>query len=398
MNADAIKQRIYSIDLLRGIVMMIMLLDHTRDFVHADAMRFDPTDVTQTSVALFFTRWITHYCAPTFVFLSGVSIYLQKMQGKTNSELSRFLWTRGLWLIFLEFTVVRLGMTFNFDYSSFVGVAQVIWVIGVSMIAMAALIYLPLRIVGMIGLATIVLHNLTDGIAVPPEIAFGGTPAPDLWQSLWIIVHQSGLVYGIFFAYPLIPWIGVMAAGFAFGVIFGWEAEQRRRLLLIVGVASTMFFVVLRYINIYGDLFPWSTQPNPAFTVLSFLNTTKYPPSLAFLLMTLGPAMIVLFLTDRIDGNALWQRICITFGRVPMFFYILQWFMAHGMGILLAYVAGKTPLLSPPFPGTEIPPDHGFALWVVYGAWLAGLILLYPLCLWWGNLKKRNKHWALSYL
>lgn len=398
MNADVIKRRIYSIDLLRGIVMMIMLLDHTRDFVHADAMRFDPTDVTQTSVALFFTRWITHYCAPTFVFLSGVSIYLQRMQGKTNGELSRFLWRRGLWLIVLEFTVVRFGMTFNIDYSSFIGMAQVIWVIGVSMVVMAALIYLPLRVVGVTGLVMIVLHNLTDGIAVPPEIAFGGTPAPDLWQALWIIVHQSGAVFGIFFAYPLIPWIGVMAAGYAFGVIFGWEPEKRRRVLLIVGVASTVLFVVVRYINIYGDLFPWSTQPNSTFTILSFLNTTKYPPSLAFLLMTLGPAMIVLFLTDRIDGNALWQRICITFGRVPMFFYILQWFMAHSMGILLAYAAGKTPLLSPPFPGTEIPPDHGFALWVVYAAWLTGLILLYPLCLWWGNLKKRNKHWALSYL
>ncbi|MBK6723027.1 MAG: DUF1624 domain-containing protein [Acidobacteria bacterium] len=398
MNADAIKQRIYSIDLLRGIVMMIMLLDHTRDFVHTGG--FDPTDVTQTSVPLFFTRWITHYCAPTFVFLSGVSIYLQKMQGKTNGELSRFLWTRGLWLIFLEFTVIRFAMTFNFDYSSFIGMAQVIWVIGVSMIVMAALIYSPLRIVGLFGLAMIFLHNLTDGIAVPPEIAFGGTPAPDLWQTLWMIIHQSGGVYGIFFAYPLVPWIGVMAAGYAFGVVFGWEPERRRRVLLIVGVASTVLFVVVRYINIYGDLFPWSSQPNPTFTVLSFLNTTKYPPSLAFLLMTLGPAMIFLFLTDRIDGNAAWQRICITFGRVPMFFYILQWFMAHGMGVLLTFLFGRNvgALQSPHMSGTGAPPEHGFSLWVVYAAWLAGLVLLYPLCLWWGNLKKRNKHWALSYL
>ncbi len=205
-----IRQRIHSVDFLRGIVMMVMLIDHVRDFAHAGALQSDPTNPDTTTVAVFFTRWITHFCAPTFVFLSGVSIYLQKLNGKTNAELARFLFTRGLWLIFLEFTVIRFSLSFNLDYS-FAGLGQVIWVIGVSMIAMAALVYLPVRFVGAIGVAMIVLHNLFDGIQVPPATAFAGTPPPDLSQMLWIILHQPGVVplfegaSRIFFAYPLIP-------------------------------------------------------------------------------------------------------------------------------------------------------------------------------------------------
>jgi uncharacterized membrane protein len=404
MNTEAVKQRIYSVDLLRGAVMMIMLLDHTRDYVHWAGLRFDPTDLTQTTVPLFFTRWITHYCAPTFVFLSGVSIFLQRMAGKSNAELSRFLATRGLWLILLEFTVVRFGFSFNLDYSFF-GMAQVIWAIGVSMIVMAALIWLPMRVAGIFGLLMIVAHNLLDGYQVPPNIAFGGQPPPNVSQSLWILLHQQGIVpltegSFIFVAYPLIPWIGVMAAGWAFGTLYLKEADRRRKQLYAIGVAATATFVILRFINIYGDPSVWSAQPSPEFTLLSFLNATKYPASLLFLLMTLGPAIILLALTDRIDGKAIWQRICIVFGRVPMFFYILQWFVAHGMGIGLSYFAGKQ--VAHYFvnlgPGMQIPDDHGFSLAVTYAAWLGGLIVLYPLCYWWGDLKRRKKHWVFSYL
>lgn len=406
METDVLKQRIYSIDLLRGVVMMIMLIDHTREFVHAGAMQFDPTDLSKTSVAVFLTRWITHYCAPTFVFLAGTSIFLQKLNGKSNAELSRFLWTRGLWLVILEFTLVRFGIVFNLDYSASFGMVQVIWVIGVSMIVMAALIYLPVKVVGGVGVAMIVMHNLLDRFQVPPETAFMGTPAPDLSQIMILIFHQQGVVpipgtSGVFVAYPLIPWIGVMAAGYAFGTLYAKEREQRRKWLMMLGVTMTLLFVVIRLTNAYGDPSAWATQETPGFTFLSFLNTTKYPPSLLFLLMTLGPAMLVLALTDKIDGKAIWERICITFGRVPMFFYILQWFTAHLSGVVLSWLAGKdiryffgNPMAS----GQPPPADAGFPLWVVYAAWAVGLFILYPLCAWWGGLKRRNKHWALSYL
>lgn len=401
-----LRNRIYSVDLLRGIVMMIMLLDHVREFVHAGALQTDPTNPETTTAAVFFTRWITHFCAPAFVFLSGVSIYLQKMNGKNEAELSRFLWTRGLWLVFLEFTVVRFAIVFNLDYSFF-GMAQVIWVIGVSMVVMAAMIYLPAKVVGSIGLTMILLHNLLDPVQIPPNVAFAGAPPPDFGQILWIVLHQVGVVplFGgasqIFFAYPLIPWIGVMMAGYAVGTFYNWETGRRTRVLLIAGISATVAFAALRLINIYGDPVPWSVQSEPIRTVLSYLNTNKYPPSLLFLLMTLGPSLILLALTDQIDGKAVWQRLAITFGRVPMFFYILQWFTAHGAGVLLSYAAGKDPsyLFLKPFDmGQAAPPEHGFSLLTVYAAWIAGLALLYPLCRWWGNLKQRHKHWTLSYL
>ena len=406
MNPDKLRERIYSVDFLRGVVMMIMILDHTRDFVHHGALASDPTDPATTTVPIFFTRWITHFCAPTFVFLSGISIYLQKLNGKTNAELSRFLFTRGLWLIFLEFTVVRFSIVFNLNYGFF-GLAQVIWVIGVSMVMMAALIYLPVRIVGVAGLLMIVLHNLLDRFQLPPNIAFGAE-GPATWsQSLWIILHQMGVVplvsQGpiIFFAYPLIPWVGVMAAGWAFGTIYGWEADRRRKTLLVLGIVATVLFVVLRYTNLYGDPQPWSMQASGSQTMLSFLNTAKYPPSLLFLLMTLGPAMIVLALTEGIGDGAFWQRIPITFGRVPMFFYILQWFTAHGLAIIFSLLAGKeVAYLFMNFGenAQAAPPDYGFSLPIVYVAWISGLVILYPLCYWYGNYKRKNKHWLLSYL
>lgn len=404
MNKEQLKERIYSVDFLRGVVMMIMLLDHTRDFVMAGALTTDPTDLTQTTIPLFFTRWITHYCAPTFVFLSGVSIYLQRLAGKTNAELSRFLFTRGLWLIFLEFTIVRLGFTFNLDYS-FMGAAQVIWAIGVSMIVMAALIYLPIRWVGILALVMIASHNLLDVYSIPPQEAFGAPSPLASARAVWLILHQQGLITlfngpVVFILYPLIPWIGVMAAGWAFGPVYSMERERRRKLLLVTGAVLTLLFLVVRFVNVYGDPSAWSVQEKAGFTLLSFLNTSKYPPSLLYLLMTLGPSIIVLALTDSIDGKAIWHRIAITYGRVPMFYYILQWFVAHGAGVVLRAAAGQEwrYMFANPGPGNEVPPDGGFSLAVVYAAWIGGLVLLYPLCKWWGDLKRRKKSWILSYL
>lgn len=399
------KSRISSIDLLRGVVMMIMLLDHVREFVHTGAQQNDPTDPETTTPAIFFTRWITHFCAPTFVFLSGTSIYLQKMNGKTNGELSWFLFTRGLWLVFLEFTLIRFLIFFNLDYS-LVALMQVIWVIGVSMIVMAAMIYLPLRLVGLVGVAMIVLHNLLDRFNIPPNIAFAGQPPPDLLQKVWLVLHQPSIIpftadSAAFSAYPLIPWVGVMMAGYALGKVFEWEDASRVRVLYVLGAVATILFVVVRFANVYGDPVPWRAFDTSAQTVLSFFNTTKYPPSLLFLLMTLGPSIIVLAATDKVSGNSLWQRICITFGRVPMFYYLLQWAFAHTAGVVLGLFAGVDVtylFMNVPQSAQAAPPNHGFSLGVTYLVWIVGLVALYPLCRWYAGYKQRNKHWALSYL
>jgi len=412
-TAPSSRRRLDSIDLLRGIVMVVMMLDHTRDFVHYVALQgFDPTDLSHTSVKLFFTRWITHYCAPVFVFLAGTGSYLQLARGKTKGDLSRFLITRGFWLIVLEFTAVRCGAFFNFNYS-FLGVAQVIWVIGVSMIVLAGLIYLPLRVIAALGLLMIALHNLLDRYHVQ---GWQGptSPVPSVWTKLFMILHQGPSAFPIFgwpspvvvVIYPLIPWVGVMAVGFTFGTLYQREAERRRRLLLIIGGVATAFFFVLRGINSYGDPSRWSKQGSVAMTVLSFFNVTKYPPSLLFLLMTLGPALLALAWFDRLTAGkseSLLDRLknaLITFGRVPLFFYLLQWPTAHLLSVLVHFLAGKPVrwMFGSQAIFTGPPPGVGFNLAVVYACWLTGVLLLYPLCKWFAGVKQRRRDWWLSYL
>ena len=418
-----IRGRIDSIDLLRGIVMVIMMLDHTRDFIHRDVFQFDPTDLSKTNVMLFFTRWITHFCAPIFVFLAGTGAYLQFVRGKSKKDLSRFLVTRGLWLIVLEFTWIRICVTFNVDYR-FLGAMQVIWVIGVSMIILAALIHLPLRVVGAFGIAMIALHNLLDRIHVQGWQG-PGSPVPSYGAKLFILLHQAFEAFPVvwwpspvvFVLYPLIPWVGVMAAGYAFGAVYQWDTQRRRRFLLRLGSIAILLFVVLRAINHYADPSHWSRQETIAFTILSFLNTTKYPPSLAFLLMTLGPALVALALfesglnshKDSLGAPAsrphgLIRRLrgaLVTFGRVPLFFYLLQWPTAHLISVILHWATGKpvawmfrneVDFFSPP------PPGVGFNLAVVYACWIAGVLILYPLCKWFAGVKARRRNWWLSYL
>ena len=399
------KQRVDSIDLLRGIVMVIMMLDHTRDFVHNAIFQFDPTDPAYTNVALFFTRWITHFCAPVFVFLAGTGAYLQFLRGKSKRDLSKFLVTRGLWLIFLELTVVKFGVFFNFDYR-FLGFLQVIWVIGVSMIVLAALIHLPLKVTAAFGLLMIALHNLLDGVRFEgwhgPE-----SPVPSYLHKLWFLLHQAFQPFPILHflspvvvvVYPLIPWIGVMAVGYAFGALYKLDFQRRRRLLLQMGGVATALFVVLRAIDVYGDPNKWSQQKNIVYTALSFLNTTKYPPSLLFLLMTLGPAILALAFFESRSHYGRIAQFFITFGRVPLFFYLLQWYAAHSIAILLHFAFGKpvywlmrSPVDFAPVQGV------GFNLAVVYLAWIAGVLLLYPLCKWFAGVKQRRRDWWLSYL
>ena len=405
-NGKPVKTRVDSIDLLRGIVMVIMMLDHTRDYIHNAAFQFDPLDPTQTNIALFFTRWITHFCAPTFVFLAGTGIYLQFARGKSKSTLTRFLLTRGLWLIFLEFSLVRLGVTFNIELK-FLMMMQVIWVIGASMIVMAGLIHLPLSVITGFGLVMIALHNLLDRFQVSRPF---GNPNLGLGSKLWLILHQQGgfFIDGfpspvVLVLYPLIPWVGVMAVGYAFGSIYKKHPGQRKHVLYAIALVALTLFFVIRGINIYGDPNPWSWQGRGViYTVFSFLNTAKYPPSLLYLLMTLGPAILALGMFEA--GNegppGIVRRFFITFGRVPLFFYLLQWPTAHLISIVLHYSFGKPVwwLFKSPIDWNNIGPNMGFNLVVVYLSWITGVMLLYPLCKWFAGVKQRRRDWWLSYL
>lgn len=401
-NSKAIVQRVNAVDLLRGIVMVIMLLDHTREFVHREALNFEPTNLSKTNTLLFFTRWITHFCAPVFVFLAGTGAFLQGARGKSKAELSKFLVTRGVWLILLELTLIRVLVWFNADYH-FALQLQVIWVIGVSMVLLAGLIHLRLRTIAIISIAMIALHNALDLFRV--NSVAPGTVGPGFWASIWMVLHQPGIIFftptihGLVL-YPLIPWIGVLTAGYCFGAVYQWEPERRRRFLFKLGGGMLIGFVVLRAINLYGDPLRWSVQKNAIFTLLSFLNVLKYPPSLLFLLMTLGVAILALPWFERMEQGWL-SRVFITFGRVPLLFYVGQWISAHVLAILAGILAGQpigwqfTSFLDRPSPN---PGNLGFSLWVLYVCWFLGLLLLYPLCRWFADVKRRRKDWWLSYL
>jgi uncharacterized membrane protein len=391
----AARGRIQAVDLLRGLVMVIMALDHTRDFVHSAAMAFQPEDLQQTTPAIFMTRWITHVCAPVFMFTAGVGAFLRLERGGTRSELSRFLWTRGLWLIVLEFTVVRAGFFFNLGIDPLI--LLVFWALGMSMIALALLVYLPYGVLLALSVAMIALHNLFDDITTAQ---FGGLA----WA--WQILHAQGLLSAsrptVIVAYPLVPWIGVMAAGYCFGRVYRLPAGRRRTLLLWLSLALTAAFLVVRGLNVYGDPRPWIVQDRPIYTLLSFLNTTKYPASLAFLLMTLGPAMLFLAWIDRVrvsDGHPL-----LVFGRVPLFYFVLHIPLIHAIAIgltWLTYEAAPFLFLPPPTLGTPrdvFPPDYGWDLWVVYAVWAAVVLALYPVCLWYARLKARRREWWVGYL
>jgi uncharacterized membrane protein len=381
------RPRLDSVDFLRGLVMVIMALDHVRDFL--TYLRFDPTDLTQTYGALFFTRWITHFCAPVFVFLAGTGAFLSGSRGKSPRELSRFLLTRGIWLIIAELTIVRLAWLYSFD-TSFLFV-QVIWVIGWSMIILSGLIHLRVKTIAIIGGTVVVLHNLLDGIS--PAV-FGSLD----W--LWMTIHVQapyelapGHIYMPF--YPMIPWPAVMALGYAFGALLMFEPERRRRVLFRLGFALTVAFFVIRGINVYGDLVPWSHQSTTTLTIISFFNTTKYPPSLCYLLMTLGPAIIVLALADR--GVPKLLKPIIVFGRVPMFYYVIHLYVVHGVAVIAGIAQGfDISAMMAIF--VNYPKGYGFSLPVIYLFWIGIVVALYPLCLWFAGVKRRRRDWWLSYI
>lgn len=400
-GGDSRRARITSIDVMRGLVMVVMLLDHVRDMVHLDSHAISPTDLDRTTPVLFFTRWVTHFCAPVFVLLAGVGAQRQADAGMPRTTLARFLFSRGLWLVFLELTAVRLGAFFSLD-PHFVGFFQVIWVIGVSMIVLAGLQFLPIPAVAAFGLTLIVFHNFLDGRgpAAPPV----GTPTP-LGVALWMFLHRSGPLFlpgerlG-FVMYPLVPWVGVMAAGYALGAIYRWEPSRRRRFLLRLGLGAMVAFMALRAAGLYGDPSPRLPQPTTMRAVLAFLNTTKYPPSLEYLLMTLGPALVSLALLERASPPGRLSRALEAFGRVPLFYYLLQWPYAHLAALVLGVAAGQAVdhLFRSPPDMFQMANGRGFGLATVYAVWLVGIALLYPLCHAYDRKKRGPKKWWMSYL
>lgn len=375
-------KRVASVDLLRGIVMIIMALDHTRDYF--SNLRFSPEDMSKSFPALFATRWITHFCAPAFFFLAGVGASLSLQGGKSKRDLSRFLLTRGLWLVFLELTLLHVGWTFSFAFPRYL---VVIWALGWSMVILSGMIYLPKGFVAALSIAAIVGHNLLDGIR--PE-RFGSL-AP-----LWHILHVPGFIPDKFIvAYPLIPWFAVMSLGFAVGDVFSWEPQARRRFLVRAGLTAIAAFVLLRYFNLYGNPAPWSSQKTAAMSVASFLNLLKYPPSLMYLLMTLGPILIALAVLENARGKVV-DAISV-YGRVPMFYYICHLFLIHSLATLFAlWQGGKAGFL-----GLDLsiyPAWYGASLPGVYAAWIIVILLLYLPCRWFANLKSRRKDWWFGYI
>ena len=386
--AGEARSRVDSVDLVRGVIMILMALDHTRDFFGIPGQ--NPTDIATTTAPLFFTRWITHFCAPVFFLLAGTGAYLS-LRRKTKKELSRFLATRGLWLIFLEVVLVRcLAYQFNFDYR--ITLLLVLWALGWCMIALALLLHLPTWLVTALGLFMIAGHNLLDGVRSANPV--------------WSILHGPGFVLNtpghvVFAIYPLIPWVGVMAAGYGLGQVYSWDAERRRAFLMRLGLGLTAAFVVIRWINRYGDPSPWSAQSTPLHTMLAFLNTTKYPPSLLFLLMTLGPAMLFLRAVD--GGVPALMRPALVFGKVPLFYYVLHFPLIHLLAVmtcLVRYGSAHWMFESPDlgnYPFTP-PPGWGYSMPVVYLIWAFVIIAMYPLCRWYAALKQRRSNGWLSYL
>ncbi len=388
------KERITSIDMMRGIVMIIMALDHTREFFHVDAQLANPTDLSQTTTILFFTRWITHFCAPTFVFLSGLSAGLS-LKRKTKKELSWFLFTRGFWLVIIEVVVMRFGFTFNLYYD--VIFFEVIYTLGASMMVLSLLVYLPQKIVLGIGLVLIFGHDALNSIQLTPQ---------DSGYTLWTLLQRPGFVgfdetHGAFVSYPLIPWLGIMLAGFGVAKLYtNYTTERRENILRYSGLTAIALFIIIRFTNVLAPLDAWSVQENAWFTFLSFINCTKYPVTLLFTLMILGPVLIILSFIERSNGWIAEKTTVI--GRVPLFYFIVHFYLLHIAALVThLIISGKSITeidfhLSAGLGG--IAPGVGYSLIWTYIVWIALIILLYPVCRWYNNYKSKHAHWWLSYL
>jgi uncharacterized membrane protein len=397
-SPQAQNSRILSVDFMRGLVMVIMAIDHSRDFL--TNIPFEPEDIAHTFPALFFTRWITHFCAPMFFFLAGTGAYLLRRKTGSVSAASKFLWTRGLWLVLLEFTIIEYAWTFTFWQ-----MGGIIWSIGCCMILLALLIRLPDKVTLAIGLALVLFHNLFDRVT-PAQ--FGN------FDWLWIVLHRKGVIphTHYFVLFPLVPLLGVMAIGYVFGKLFDKPALQRARIMLPLGLVATAAFIVLRAFNAYGNPAAgvagnspgqWHPQGTLAMSIVSFLDLEKYPPSLQFLLMILGPSLILFSLVDRLSPSEhfqRWMKPIVVFGRVPLFFYILHLYAIHLAAIVLANLSHQPVgwLWKGSFWMNQVPDGYGHGLPVVYLTWFVIVVLFYFPCAWFAEYKRRHKAWWLSYL
>ena len=388
------KKRILSVDLLRGAVMIIMALDHTREFFHSAALTSNPLDLNTTTPVLYFTRWITHFCAPVFVFLSGTSAYLQ-LAGKSKKELSLFLITRGLWLIIAEVTIVNL--IFSFDISFSVIALEVIWAIGISMVILGLVIWLPFELILAIGLLIVLGHNALDFYEKGQTGAFGAG---------YNLIHRVGFhaLWGkhqLLILYPFLPWTGLMMLGYCLGKVLRNNNEAyRKKFLVVTGISAIALFIILRIINVYGDPFRWSTQGNGFYTFLSFINASKYPPSLFFLCMTIGPSLLLMAWWDNIQNGV--TKVISVYGRVPFFYFLTHFFLIHLFSAITFFLRGNSFAEGTANPATFInflKAGEGVQLRYVFLIWLAIVIILYPICKWYDNYKTNHKEkkW-LSYL
>lgn len=385
------KSRIESIDLLKGLVMVIMALDHIRDYFHYSAFYFDPTNPTQSTLPIFFTRFITHFCAPTFCFLAGTSAFMVGKR-KSKSELSSFLIKRGLWLVFIEMTIVNFGWYFDIYFKS--PGLLVIWSLGISMIVLSALVHLPRKIILLFSSVLIVGHNLLDNVHYDGNV-------------FWAILHEFAffkITDGVEFVvgYPIIPWIAVMALGYYFGAFYdkSYNGEKRKKLFNVIGISILVAFVIFRFYNLYGEPVLYKDYDTLAKDLISFFNPSKYPPSLLYLLMTLGAAILFLANTEKLKGKVV-DFFC-TFGRVPFFYYILHLYLIHLIALIFAEFSGfgwRIMILEDWVTETQTLKGYGFPLWVVYTVWIFVIVLLYPICKKFDTYKQTHKEkWWLSYL
>jgi len=395
LNPSGSKQRIASIDILRGLVMLIMAIDHVRDFFNYHHP--EPTDLAITTPILFFTRWITHFCAPTFVFLSGISAYLAGTR-RSKKQFSTFLIKRGLWLLAVEFLVITLAITLDPLYHVFI--LQVIWAIGGSMILLGLLVWLPVPAVAAIGIILVFGHNIFDIVkvhfiedTVPGKLLFSGAGFGG-----FIPFSQDR---GMLTAYALLPWAGLMFIGYAFGTLYvrGYDAVKRRKFLLYAGLGALALFFILRYLNGYGDPAPWSSQKTTALTIISFFNVSKYPPSLVYMCMTIGAALLILSATEKATSKL--SAVLVVYGNVPLFYYLCHWFLLKIINVIAFFATGfKVSDInnSHHMPPIFQPDEFGFSLGGVYLIWVLMIILLYFPCRWYSQYKKTHTQWWLSYL
>jgi len=376
-------------------VMIIMALDHVRMYFAQRTWYSEPTNLSTTTPLLFFTRWITHFCAPVFVFLTGLSAFLYGSNKTNMKQVAWFLFTRGVWLVLAELTIVNFAWTFDITFSF--RILQVIWAIGLSMIVFSVLVFLPIKIIMVLGVVIIFGHNLFD------HIEANGNSMSDL---IWYVLHQPNTLFLqktlVSLVYPVLPWLGLMAVGYGFGMFYEREysAEERRRWFVGIGSSAVLLFLVLRGFNLYGEPRPWRAQNTAFFTLLSFLNTTKYPPSLHFLLMTIGPALIALALSEKVKNKI--TTPILVFGKVPFFFYIIHLYLIHTLALLALVFSGRDwheYILSAQGLSSGTLSNFGFRLEAVYIVWILVLLLLYPLCRWYQRYKEKNPaKWWLSYL